>query len=227
MSDPTRPAAIDSVLREERVFPPPPAFAHRASISSRARYDELYRRSLDHPETFWADLARERLRWSSPWQRVLDWQPPHAKWFGGGSLNVAHNCVDRHAEGKDADKPATCRIARVLHELGFELLASRGTAAALAAAGLPVTVVNKVHEGRPHIVDLIKDKSVALVVNTSEGAQAIADSYSLRRAALMGRLPYYTTMAGARALVEGLRKLARGSLEVRPLQAYLAALEER
>ncbi|MCL6608159.1 MAG: carbamoyl-phosphate synthase large subunit [Geminicoccaceae bacterium] len=127
---------------------------------------------------------------------------------------------------KDKDKPATCRIARVLHELGFELLASRGTAAALAAEGLPVQVVNKVHEGRPHIVDLIKDKAVAIVVNTSEGAQAIADSYSLRRAALMGRLPYYTTVAGARALVEALRKLARGSLEVRPLQAYLADLEK-
>mgnify|MGYP000123801375 FL=1 len=126
---------------------------------------------------------------------------------------------------KDKDKPAACRVARVLHELGFELLASRGTAAALAAEGLPVTVVNKVHEGRPHIVDLIKDRAVAIVVNTSEGAQAIADSYSLRRAALVGRLPYYTTMAGARALVEGLRKLARGSLEVRPLQAYLAAVE--
>ncbi len=126
---------------------------------------------------------------------------------------------------KDRDKPAACRVARVLHELGFELLASRGTAAALAAEGLPVTVVNKVHEGRPHIVDLIKDRAVAIVVNTSEGAQAIADSYSLRRAALVGRLPYYTTMAGARALVEGLRKLARGSLEVRPLQAYLAAVK--
>jgi carbamoyl-phosphate synthase large subunit len=126
---------------------------------------------------------------------------------------------------KDKDKPAACRIARVLHELGFELSASRGTAAALAADGLPVQIVNKVHEGRPHIVDLIKDKAVAIVVNTTEGAQAIADSYSLRRAALMGKLPYYTTMAGARALVEGLRKLAQGSLEVRPLQAYLAEVE--
>jgi carbamoyl-phosphate synthase large subunit len=128
---------------------------------------------------------------------------------------------------KDRDKPATCRIARVLHELGFELLASRGTAAALAAAGLPVETVNKVHEGRPHIVDRIKDRGVALVVNTAEGAQAIADSYSLRRAALTGRLPYYTTMAGARALVEGLRELARGTLEVRPLQSYLRQPETR
>ncbi|MDW8370007.1 MAG: carbamoyl-phosphate synthase large subunit [Geminicoccaceae bacterium] len=127
---------------------------------------------------------------------------------------------------KDKDKPAACAIARALHELGFALSASRGTAAALAAQGLPVEVVNKVHEGRPHIVDLIKDKAVALVVNTTEGAQAIADSYSLRRAALSGRLPYYTTMAGARAMVEAVRELKRGALEVRPLQAYLAAAQE-
>ncbi|MDW8340015.1 MAG: carbamoyl-phosphate synthase large subunit [Geminicoccaceae bacterium] len=123
---------------------------------------------------------------------------------------------------RDKDKPAACRVARALHELGFELVATRGTAAALAAEGLPVAVVNKVHEGRPHIVDLIKDRKIALVINTTEGAQAIADSYSLRRAALTARLPYYTTMAGARAMVEGLRRLRRGALAVRPLQSYFA-----
>ncbi len=123
---------------------------------------------------------------------------------------------------REKDKPAACQIARALHALGFELVATRGTAAAIAAAGLPVQPVNKVFEGRPHIVDLIKDGKIALVINTTEGAQAIADSYSLRRAALTARLPYYTTMAGARAMVEGLRRLRHGALEVRPLQAYFS-----
>ncbi|MDF1586296.1 carbamoyl-phosphate synthase large subunit [Marinimicrococcus flavescens] len=122
---------------------------------------------------------------------------------------------------KDRDKPGTVAVAGTLVELGFKLIASRGTAAALSAAGLPVEEVNKVHEGRPHIVDLIKDGAVAIVINTAEGQQAIRDSYSLRRAALMAKLPYYTTLAGARAVVEALRRLARGDLEVAALQSYV------
>jgi carbamoyl-phosphate synthase large subunit len=122
---------------------------------------------------------------------------------------------------RDHDKPGTVAIAKGLVELGFDLCASRGTAQALEAAGLPVKVVNKVHEGRPHIVDFIKDGGVTLVINTSEGQQAIRDSFSLRRAALMAKLPYYTTLSGARAVLAGLRELARGNLEVAPLQTYV------
>jgi carbamoyl-phosphate synthase large subunit len=121
---------------------------------------------------------------------------------------------------KDADKAAAVEIAAALHELGFELIASRGTAAAIAAAGIPVALVAKVHEGRPHVVDLIKDGRVALLVNTTAGSQAIRDSYSLRRAALTAKVPYTTTMAGARAVVEALRQLRAGQLEVAPLQSY-------
>ncbi len=80
--------------------------------------------------------------------------------------------------------------------------------------------INKVHEGRPHIVDAMKDGEVQLVFNTVEGAQAIADSFSLRQAALLGNIAYYTTVAGARASVAAIAALASGELEVAPLQSY-------
>src|SRR5439155_1242173 len=98
MSDPTGQAAIDSVLKEHRVFPPPEHFSRRANVPSRARYDELYRRSVEDPEAFWGEMAG-RLRWTTRWERVLDWQPPFAKWFVGGRLNIADNCLDRHLAG--------------------------------------------------------------------------------------------------------------------------------
>jgi carbamoyl-phosphate synthase large subunit len=124
---------------------------------------------------------------------------------------------------RDRDKEAAVGLASALVGAGFGLVATRGTAAALAAAGLPVREVKKVHEGRPHVVDLIKDRGVQLVINTTEGRQAIRDSYSLRRAALMAKLPYYTTLPGARAVVQALERLAGGELEVAPLQSYFSA----
>jgi carbamoyl-phosphate synthase large subunit len=124
---------------------------------------------------------------------------------------------------RDRDKPAAVDLARRLVDAGFGHVATRGTAAALVAAGLPVEEIKKVHEGRPHIVDLIKDRKIALVINTTEGRQAIRDSYSLRREALMARLPYYTTLPGARAVVQALTRLVSGELEVAPLQSYLSA----
>src|SRR5581483_10663825 len=98
-------ATIDSVLREERVFPPPPGFSAAARIPDRATYDALYRRSIDDPEGFWAEMAAE-LRWAARWTLVLDWQPPFARWFVGGRLNVADNCLDRHLEGPRRNKAA-------------------------------------------------------------------------------------------------------------------------
>src|SRR5439155_494709 len=82
-SQTTGQAAIDSVLREERVFPPPPEFSCHAHVPDRTRYDALYRWSVDDPEGFWREMAG-RLRWMAPFKRVLDWQPPFAKWFDGG-----------------------------------------------------------------------------------------------------------------------------------------------
>ena len=102
------------------------------------------------------------------------------------------------------------------------MAATRGTAAALQAAGIAVTPVKKVHEGRPHVVDMIKNGEVAMLINTTEGRQAIGDSYTLRRAALMAKLPYYTTLPGARAVVQALARVRTGELEVAPLQSYFA-----
>jgi len=108
---------------------------------------------------------------------------------------------------RDADKPRTIDIARALAKLGFTLVATRGTAAALGAAGLNVTAVNKVAEGRPHIVDMIKNGEIALIVNTVEEKRtAVRDSYSIRRAALQGRVTLYTTLSGARAACNGMEQ---------------------
>ena len=106
---------------------------------------------------------------------------------------------------RDRDKPAAVEISRQLHEVGFEIVATRGTAAALQAAGIPCIHVNKVMEGRPHIVDMLKNDEVDLIVNTTEGKQAIADSYAIRRTALQHKVMYTTTMAGARATVMAIK----------------------
>jgi carbamoyl-phosphate synthase large subunit len=122
---------------------------------------------------------------------------------------------------RDSDKAACVAIARDLIELGFDILATRGTATLLVGEGVPVTRVNKVLEGRPHIVDSMLSGLVQLVVNTVEGAQATADSFSLRRAALTNGISYYTTIAGARAAVLAIRALRSERLEATPLQSYL------
>ena len=106
--------------------------------------------------------------------------------------------------------------------MGFRLIATTGTAAAFRTDGLPVEPINKVLEGQPHIVDAMINGDVHLVINTSEGAQAVSDSFSLRRTALVNTIPYYTTVAGARAAVEAISALRAGSLDVAPLQSYLS-----
>jgi len=121
---------------------------------------------------------------------------------------------------KDADKRAIADSAATLVELGFAVVATGGTARFLRQQGLQIEQVNKVMEGRPHIVDLMKNEDVVLVINTSEGAQAIADSFTLRRTALMNRIPYFTTVAGARAAVQAIAATNDSQLEVNPLQSY-------
>jgi carbamoyl-phosphate synthase large subunit len=122
---------------------------------------------------------------------------------------------------KDVDKGFVLAPARALKEMGFELLATRGTAKFLQSEGLEVRVVNKVLEGRPHVVDAIKNGEVQLVFNTTEGSQALSDSLSIRRTALQMKVPYYTTVAGAAAATEAIAALREGALEVAPLQSYL------
>ncbi|QEX21099.1 carbamoyl-phosphate synthase (glutamine-hydrolyzing) [Hypericibacter adhaerens] len=121
---------------------------------------------------------------------------------------------------KDHDKSAMIPLGRKLVEMGFTLIATAGTQRFLAGEGLPVTRINKVLEGRPHVVDAMKNGRVQLVFNTTEGAAAIADSASIRQTALLGNIPYYTTVSGARAAVAAIAALAAGPLEVAPLQSY-------
>lgn len=121
---------------------------------------------------------------------------------------------------RDADKAKIVAPAKKLIDMGFKLIATGGTQRYLEEQGIEVGTINKVLEGRPHIVDAIKNGEVALVFNTTEGAQALADSMSLRRAALMMKVPYYTTAAGARAAVEGIEAVRTGQLEVASLQSY-------
>ena len=128
---------------------------------------------------------------------------------------------------RPSDKPVAVEVARELHDLGFALVATRGTAAAIEASGIPVSVVNKVNEGRPHIVDLIKNEEIVLVINTvDEKRQAIADSRSIRTSALAAKVSIFTTIEGARAACMGMRHLS-GGLEVYSVQALHAELKQQ
>ncbi|AEK57305.1 MULTISPECIES: carbamoyl-phosphate synthase large subunit [Acidithiobacillus] len=119
---------------------------------------------------------------------------------------------------RDADKPVAARIARDLRALGFSLLATHGTASHLQAQGIDCARVNKVTEGRPHIVDAIKNGKVQIIINTVDERQSVRDSYSIRRAALQMGLTYYTTLAGASAGTAALRVLLQGDWTVEKLQ---------
>ncbi len=125
---------------------------------------------------------------------------------------------------KNGDKPRAVEVARQLVALGFELVATRGTAAAIAAAGVPVTTVNKVTEGRPHIVDSIKNSEISLVINTvEERRNAITDSRAIRTSALLARVTTFTTISGAEAAVEGMQHMdSLGVISVQEMHAQLA-----
>jgi carbamoyl-phosphate synthase large subunit len=122
---------------------------------------------------------------------------------------------------RDVDKKHVVTTAKKLYKNGFGILATGGTAAFLEDKGIPVRRINKVMEGRPHVVDAIKNGEISLVVNTTQGAQAVADSFSIRREALMHGIAYYTTVAGAKAAVDGILTLKEQDLSVRTLQEYL------
>ncbi len=121
---------------------------------------------------------------------------------------------------KDSDKQSAVALSKRLSLLGFKLMATGGTERYLEQKGLQVTHVNKVLEGAPHCVDSINNGGVQLIINTTEGKQAISDSYTIRRGALVNAIPHYTTMTGAAAAVGAIEAIAKGGLEVAPLQAY-------
>ncbi len=122
---------------------------------------------------------------------------------------------------KDSDKAPMIRHAKTLEDMGFSILATSGTGKILQASGISCTTINKVLEGRPHIVDALKNGEVQLVINTTEGARALADSRSMRRAALVQNIPYFTTCAGAAAAVRAIAALRQHPLEVHPVQGYV------
>jgi carbamoyl-phosphate synthase large subunit len=121
---------------------------------------------------------------------------------------------------KPSDKDRILAPVKLLASLGFKVIATSGTQRHLVANGVDAQKINKVLEGRPHVVDAIKNGGVQLVFNTTEGAQALADSRSLRRAALLHKVPYYTTLSGAVAAAQGIKAYLGGDLEVRSLQSY-------
>jgi carbamoyl-phosphate synthase large subunit len=127
---------------------------------------------------------------------------------------------------RDDDKVAACHVARRLRNLGFRIVATRGTAEVFERARIPVETVNKVAQGSPHIVDSIRAGEIHIVVNTTQGTKAIRDSYAIRRSALLGNVPYFTTMAAAQALVSALEAwaLTGTSPQVRSVQEWHARL---
>ena len=144
--------------------------------------------------------------------------------LGGGSRLPKTGTV--FVSVKDADKVRILEATRLLSGLGFKILATSGTQRYLAEQGVAALKINKVAEGRPHIVDAIKNGEVQLVFNTTEGATALADSRSLRRAALLHKVPYYTTLSGAVAAAQGIKAYLGGDLEVCALQSYFGAEAE-
>lgn len=159
------------------------------------------------------------------WKREgeADMAPAFARAFaksqlGGGTTLPTKGCA--FISVKDEDKPFILEAAKTLLAEGFSLIATEGTHSYLVEQGLEVGHVKKVLEGRPHIVDAMKNGEVQLVFNTTSGKQSLQDSFSLRRTALMGKIPYYTTAAGALAAAQAIGAIKAGELDVRPIQNY-------
>ena len=143
--------------------------------------------------------------------------------LAAGTLLPRHGTV--FVSVRPEDQRDAILVARRLRDLGFRLVATRGTAAAIGAAGIAVDVVNKVFEGSPHVVDALRGGAIALVVNTPQpDPKSLRDSFSIRRTALEQKIPYFTTIAGAQAAAEAIAVLRQGPLAVKPLQEYHRAL---
>jgi carbamoyl-phosphate synthase large subunit len=121
---------------------------------------------------------------------------------------------------RDADKPAVLPLAKSLLTLGFSILATSGTAAFLSEHNVDCSMVNKISQGRPHILDKVKDKQIQWIINTSLGSRTTEDSYSIRRSALDYHLPYTTTTSGALSMVRALETLREKEIQVKAIQEY-------
>ena len=143
--------------------------------------------------------------------------------LGGGMRLPDHGKV--FISVRDEDKERVSALAKRLHSIGFQIVATRGTGAYFQDRDIPAEIVNKVQEGSPHIAETIKDGEIAMVINTPADAYSHADSYHLRRNALDYQVPYYTTIAGAEAAVEGIELLKQREMDVRSLQEYQAGID--
>lgn len=195
MSQPT----IESILQEKRLFHPPTEFSQNAHIKSREEYEQLYNQAKADPQKFWAELAEQELHWFSKWDTVLDWQPPFAKWFVGGKINISYNCLDRHLTTSRKDKTAlvwegepgdsrtftyaelhreVCQMANVLKQLGVK----KGDRVGIYMPMIPeaaIAMLACARIGAPHTVvfggfsaEALKDRLVdaeAKVVITADG----------------------------------------------------------
>ena len=196
---------LDHIAVKEAVFP----FARFANVDT-----VLGPEMRSTGEVMGLDFRREG---------EADLAPAFARAFaksqiGGGTKLPTSGCA--FISVKDDDKPFILDAARTLLAQGFSLIATAGTHAWLTAQGLEVGLVKKVLEGRPHIVDAMKNGEVQLVFNTTEGKQSLSDSFSIRRSALMMKIPYYTTASGADAAARAIAAIKAGELDVKPLQAY-------
>jgi acetyl-CoA synthetase len=201
---------FSSTLHETRVFPPPADFAAKAHVGGMAAYEKLYRRSIEEPDAFWAEVAGE-LDWFAPWTKVLDWEAPRARWFVDGRLNLCHNSVDRHALGKRAEKTAILwegepgevrkltfrelhaevqRFANVLKDLGVKkgdrVAIYMGMTPELAIALLACARIGAVHSvifggfAAQALVDRIKDAACVAVV-TQDGSYRRGSEVKLKK----------------------------------------------
>ncbi len=203
MSDPAASqAGIDTILKEQRVFEPPASFQEHALIRGMADYERLYAEAANDPEKFWAGIARE-LHWFKPWDKVLEWDLPWAKWFSGGQLNVSYNCLDRHAESWRRNKAAiiwegepgeirtltyqqllseVSKFANVLKSLGVK----KGDRVAIymgMTPELPIAMLACARIGAPHNVVFGGFSANALVdrINDSQASAVITQDGAWRR----------------------------------------------
>jgi acetyl-CoA synthetase len=202
---------IESVLKEERVFPPPKEFSAKAHIKSMQDYEELYRKAERDPEGFWALMAKD-LHWFKPWEKVLEWTPPFAKWFVGGQTNIAYNCLDRHLttarknkaaliwEGEPGDERIltyqtlhreVCKFAHVLKNIGVQA-GDRVAIYMPMVPELPIAMLACARIGATHSVvfggfsadalrDRINDAQAKLVV-TADGGYRRGAEIQLKKA---------------------------------------------
>jgi acetyl-CoA synthetase len=201
---------INSLLREERVFSPPTSFSQQAHFKSREEYDRIYQRSIEDPEGFWAEVASE-LHWFKKWDRVLEWNEPFAKWFGGGEINVSYNCLDRHLtswrknkaaliwEGEPGDTRTltyqqlhreVCRFANALLSLGV----GKGDRVAIympMIPELPVAMLACARIGAPHSIIFGGFSSEALKdrINDAQAKAVITADGGFRRGSVIDLKP--------------------------------------